>query len=558
MLTTSSSRATLFLTALALLTGLGACASNDRGTGTPPPDDPMRRLEVVGPTGLRLEEQGSQPIEVRYLEADGTRIEDGVIDFDLSGGAEGATLSTGSVRTNDVGIGRVMLQAGGPARFEIVASAEDAAPVTLEIIVDRMQFGELEYRVSYGGERFLASVEAALFTNTTCAAIDARVPSPRAVQQPRLDRTSSFDDVPLDMTVAVYALGMTTTDAVAADGCADMRFSGDEDEPLTIVMDDADNIGGVFETEEIFDLREASTTLQIVDALLGLASDPAEWIVDFVRMSDEAPEWLREALSTARNLVVSTLDALLGDVLPSDYRAEVMDVHDDFRAALAEFTMLGELEWSGPGEEDFDEFEDPTGIFWHDGYHRITRIVMPMSTTRPMEYRVNAEAELQVGLREEELILPEHALEIPLGWYVAQLLEDELLPRLPGAPTDVASFVDDQFDCREIAASVGSDSTTSEDLALDACEFGKEILTGTLEGYIEDLSEDGTLYLESTATIVDSDRDYVTDRIEEGVHAARWVSETGEYEFPGTFTGERSDGKSGYDHPVLRRIRELL
>jgi hypothetical protein len=528
--------------AVLALGALVGCASNTIDSGTKTNGDGS--LEVVGTTSRNLEPFENHQLEFRYLDADGNRVEDIVVDFGFEGRTNGADMSRRSSRTNHLGIASVGLTAGEAANFRVVAFARNVE-AAIGIDVRELQQGDLDYVVTYGGDRFLDTVEVGLFSNTTCAHIDRRVPAPRDAQPARLDRRETFRDVDLGVNTAVYAVGITSDDRVLAEGCNDIRPEEDG-EQITVRLEDREISGGAFETEEVYDIRGGSFITRVIDLFLGLAANPAEYLIDFA-----AEEGLLGGVASwgiAKSVAVSILNDFVDDWLAPDYRFALEEVHDDFRAALTEMTFHGEMGWSSDREEDEVEQE---------GYHRVNEVVFPLESGRALTYRVNEESEMWVSVLEQDLTIYDHELDIPVGMYVADLLEERLIPRLPGSPTSAVDIVDEVIDCRAFARWIGFDSSTAEDITIDICEIGVEALGRTVDRWIDDLRENGMLHVEGIAYLEEPTRDYLADEIEDGdLDAWYETRDAGELlSFPGRVTGRRiEDGAKG--HPVLDRIRE--
>lgn len=540
------------LIALSLIAPTFAACAADTGGGTAPTmEDPHlegARLEIVGATTRTVDEYAEHAIEVRYVDQDGQPLE-GVVDFAIEGEAGGASLSGHATPTDADGHASVTLRAGTQSRFDVVAVAPQAEPAVVDVLVERMRFGQLDYVVTYGGARIVDSVEAALFTNVTCDDLARSVPSPRETQYTRLSRTESFADVEVGIPLAVYALGIDRGDNVAAEACTDVTLDSPSGS-VTVPLDDiAELFGGTWAVQESFDVTDGfNPTLDLLlDAMTGLSTDPAGYVVDFVADHPSTPGWLRTALSSSstRALVAGILRDAIEDVTLPGYLTETVEFGADVDRAFTNLTFDGEIAFA-----EADEFGGALGT------HRVSRVYFPLDdgfAERPLS-AVAEDVEITVG---PTMDMAEHRLAIAFGRVVEMILVDVLLPRLPGSPATTHEFVTGLLDCDGIADSIAGEPGTVRDVTNAVCDVGLALLSGLIEGYITELWQYDSLYLAGTAALTDSDTDYDADVLEEGDATARWVGDSGELLFDGVFEGSKLDDETGRDHRVRERMTDL-
>ncbi len=543
-------RALVIALALAAPTFITACAADTGGGagGDIAPEGDGARLEIVGAATRAIDEFAEHEIEVRYVSDEGEPLE-GVVDFAIEGEAGGATLSGHATSTDAGGHAKVTVRAGTQATFDVVAVAPRAEPAVVAVRVERMRFGELDYVVRYTGTRIVDSVEAALFTNVTCDELSRTVPSPRETQVTRLDRGEKFTDVEVGIPLAVYALGIDRGDNVASEACADVTLDGPTGN-VEIALDDVDELfGGTWAVQETFDVTDGfnPTLDMLLDIMTGLSTDPAGYVVDFVADYPSTPSWLRTALSSpaTRALVAGVLRDAISDVTVPGFVTETVDFGADVDRAFSYLTFDGEITFDEP-----DEFGGSLGT------HRVTRMSFPLDdgiAERP----ISALAE-DVGVTVGPTIeMSEHELAIAFGRVVEMILHDVLLPRLPGSPRTTHEWITSLLDCDSIATSIAGESGTVRDVTNAVCDIGLALLSGLIDGYVEELWQYDRLYLSGTADLLDSDGDYDRDVLEEGEADARWVGDSGEMLFTGTFGGERLDDETGRPHRVRERLGSL-
>ena len=539
----------------AVALALGACAPSSgpvTGPGDEGPGDEEgpRQLLLLG-DGYRTVTEGAElVIEVRYVRADGAVIPQGLVEFAAEGDVAGASLAARIVETDNDGLASVVLRAGNATRMTVSATAdgiEQPAVVTVEVVP--AAFGDLQVTASYDGERSVRTVEMGLFTNLTCRDVVERTPSASDGRVTRVGATVTFERVEIGVPLAVFALGIDHHDHVASEGCVDVTLDDAQRVAEVALVDLPEQLGGTFDVVERFDVTDGvnGTLDTLLEAMSGLSSDPAQYIVAFVAGSDFAPDWLRSALSNPimAAVVSSTLrGAVEGVEVPGLLRATV-DLGADLDGALSGLVLAGELRVDEP-----DEFGSAPAT------HRILRMEVPVDGT--MESRaVRAEADIRMPIT-PSFSMPEHSLELAFGTLVESILNEILLPRLPGEPHNLHGLMTQIFDCEEIAEWLVGDHSTAATLANAVCDAGVILLADEVQSMVLDLFEYDQLALSGTATLADTDQDYDRETISEGSLQASWTGASGELDFAGTMTGSLRDDTAGREHPVRARLQAIF
>ncbi|MBX3250799.1 MAG: Ig-like domain-containing protein [Myxococcales bacterium] len=181
-----------------------------------------RSLALEGARERTLMVGESTELTVRYLEASGQPIVGAPVRFGLEGRAHDSTLAALEARTDASGRASVTLAAGTEvATFRVRASADDADPVSFDVAVSDLGFGELEVTPRYEGQRS-GTIVAAVFADASCD--DARVMDERG-DRVRLrgpdDEHVRFVGLPVGLRYAVVGRVEGTSGSVVARGCVD-------------------------------------------------------------------------------------------------------------------------------------------------------------------------------------------------------------------------------------------------------------------------------------------------------------------------------------------------
>ncbi len=470
--------------------------------------------------------------------------------FALDGSLGGASLSGETVDTDVHGVAQIAVRAASPAHFDLVATADDVdQPAKVHFEVQAAHFGTLGYTVSYDGRRNIGSVESALFTNVTCDSLQRSVPTPREVQGPAFDRVQHFESVATHMPVAIYVLGLDRHGVLAAEGCAEATLEGPTGNVAIRLQDDATIFGGTYQTEDTLDVTAGLDPAFefLIDAIHGLATDPARWIVDTVAESSSTPDWLRSALSSdlIRASIANMLADAIGAVHVPGYVDDIMSFGDDVHTALSNVRLHGTLTVPEPGE-----------FGAADGHEHISSIGFPLEG-RMVDRPVSADANVHMTVG-TTVTMDEHALRLPFGKVVQMIVEEVLLPRLPGSPSSIADMANHMLDCPAIAVHLSGGDPTATTLTDAVCQTGLTFIGAMLEDRITHLADYDTLHLAGTAELVDSDGDYDMDTLRDGSVQARWVGGSGEMDFTGTMVGSRQGDTFGRANPIRDAIDALF
>lgn len=543
--------------AFALLLALtSACAGdNNPGTGTGDPMNPNPPqtvegyLEIVGPRVLLTEVGGELELNVRYIDNRGNPLQ-GAISFAIEGAAAGASLDATMATTNAEGIATVRVRAGMEATFPVVAVAPLANdPATITVQVSGLATSELTIIPRYSGDRDFDNVEVALFTNLRCADLEGTVPSPRALAETGLDREVRFADLQAGVPLAVYGFGLNDAGNVAAAACADHMINDDVTQNLTLV--DVPFVrAGRYETVETFDVTAGFSDglNNVLDAITGLSSDPAAYIVDTALASVDLPTWARNLAETPaiRDEIEDYLNDTIADLtLPSELEA-IGELGTDVDMAFTNLSFVGTLNLGEAGE-----FGNAAAT------HTLTEVRVPTSAGVASFPLSGARADLEVEFN-ETVVLPSHSFEVSFGRVVETLINQVLLPRLPGEPHSVNELVSGLINCDGLAARVDPDGGLAADAAQAACMVGVGMISDRIQDELVSLWSYETLTLEGTGTVNDLDDDYITDEFR-GTADANWSGDSGELDFSGTIVGTRDgDVAPPRAKEVRDRIRGLI
>ena len=277
-----SSRAVLGpLAALLLACGDPALVDVDAGTAVGPRAELTAELEVESNRALALVFGESAPLGFRYVEADGTPIQGATIQLALLGAANDASLDPVRGTTSADGRIEATVRAGTAASaFRVRASAERAAPVSVDVSVGEGGFGGIRARFRGPENRQQERVEARLFTNRFCddpALLDGPGARIRVLDVPEIETT--FDTLPVDVSYAVVgqalrSMGTSGADVEVGWGCTDsveLQPNGVSFAPVLIEPEPLDAEG---DFDLSIELEARVLTTSIEDSLR--ASGPTE------------------------------------------------------------------------------------------------------------------------------------------------------------------------------------------------------------------------------------------------------------------------------------------
>lgn len=568
-------------TALALTTAATAigCASTSKARQT---EDPMvqpttgARLEIVGSRQIVVGENSETTLTVRAVGADELPKAGLRIDFDLDGETAGAELASSIAETNQQGEASVVLRSARAAEFDVVAAAGELNTVAFEISVDADPFGTIEYTVSYGGSRPVRTAEVALFTNTTCARLARTVPNPIAVDTPRLGRADSFTDVQLGIPVAVYALGIDATDNVAAEKCTDATLR-DRTTALNIDLTDVTMLlGGTYATNEEFNLLSgAPPAVDLVMELIeGLGSDeardgsggPGGALVDLILNATKPDICSSSGCATFRSLVTPSVarelakivNDALGEIEIPDVRGvDVADILNqiryaagDFSSALRGLQFVGELELPQPENVEFESLT---------GEHTITGIRVNIMSG-PVEQDIEeTSAEFGVTSTETGFAIENHTLNVDMKYLATLILNDIVLPRIPGEPHSLGDLIRLFLDCDALADAAaarvtpGIGSTITGTTVSLLCDLGTTVGVAYAEDKLLGLADWEELTVTGDITVTDTDSDLDADALDGDLHGI-WEGGSGSFETDGSMAGARLNDEEGRENPVRAKL----
>ncbi|MCC7541248.1 MAG: hypothetical protein IT379_33835 [Deltaproteobacteria bacterium] len=559
-----------WLAVVVALTGLGCAADTGGPTrmdpvaptdppATPPapsvdPDAPLvGLLEIVGEPNRVVDAGTELTIDVRYT-VDGTPQGLQPIDFAITGEPAGASLSGRTVMTDTSGIARIVLRTGMEARFEVEATRPDVSmAAVMNVTVARLRFGTLDTRAVYAGSRDVRTAEFALFTNTTCAAVRTSAPTPAAQRSViSLSTAARFESVEIGIPLAVYALGIDARDTVAADGCIDTTLAGPMGTADAQIGDIPELMGGEYALTTRFDVTEGVPPAldAVLEGFTGLSTDPAAYIVGLVADAEGAPDWLRDALgvSFVRSAVTSILRGAIDDVHVPEELDMLLDTGADLDAALSQTQLNSLMTMAEPGE-----------FTTMSSTHQLREIAVPLDgaiVTRPVSVpAVMFDAGFDAATP-GMLVFPEHNFALSFGQLVTLILNEVLLPRLPGAPHSIGELAFRVFPCADIAEAIASEPGTTRDVVNGVCQVGVALLGGWLDSQVQTLFDYDTLVYAGRGPLQDMDYDYARETIGAGTATGSWTGADGTLSFPGTLSGSKN-GAMRRVHPVRERIRAL-
>ncbi len=505
------------------------------------------RLELVGSFSRILAANSEEEIEVRYLTLEGEPIQ-GTVSFAIDGDAAGGSLSGMLVRSDADGSAKLTLRTGDDATFSVVASGLNADPVRVQVNVQPLQFRDLSYRVGYVGARDVSQVKVGLFTNITCAGVEASPPAAAQSANTALNRNETFASVEMNVPLALYAIGIDGRDNVATVACQDVRLASNTPQIQLVMGDTGYQYGGTYGTRETFNVTDGfNPNLDFaLDAIDGLSGDAAAFITTFAATDERSPGWLRTALGVpgVQGLVTTELRNALSRIHTPTWLGTVGDLGGNVNRAFSAMSLNGELTFGQPAE------------FTVTGTHTIRSVEIPVNgiaVTSPIT--ANAPVEIQVG---NQIVMSEHALNISFGQLALMILNDILLPALPGSPHSMTELMGTLLDCEELAINNTASDGAVRDALQGVCEIGETVIGTMVTDKLLSLVNYDTLHLSGHAELVDADRDYDTEIIRNGVAAARWTGSSGEMDFNGTFTGSLLSDPSNHANPIRTRIENTL
>lgn len=531
-----------FLSVLLLV----GCANNT----TPPdhrPDLEEAYLDIVGDANLRASSSAEVSLTVRYVDGAGAPIEGGQIGWTIEGDGSGASLAASESTTDQDGVATVTLRTGDDASFGVRAIAAVADPADFRVEVVEGNLVDLVMTPIYEGMRRVDSVDVALFSNTTCAALSDAVPTPRDAAETRTYEPVTFRGVDSASPDAVYAIGYNGEGMISTLRCLDVDH--DAPEQTFELVDVEGTEGGTFTTLETFDVTEGMPVAldRTLEAMSGLTTDPGGYLVDLAIESGRLPGFAESLLGFSRGLVGGMLEGALERIHTPAYLVDAAEAGASMDASFRALTFVGTLHIGEAGE-----FGDATST------HQLNEMRIPTADGFDARPLTTETAEVAASFEDGQVTLPEHDLAVSFGEVVESVLEESVLPRFPGSPGSMSELVAQMVPCTEVAFELAGESATYRDVAELVCDIGTAYLGELITGWITDLFQFDTLTLAGVGTTTDVDADYAADEFE-GSADAVWSGATGALEFAGELEGSLAEprGERLVDR-VAARISALL
>ena len=538
------------MSALAALTAFSlACSASPSGTGL---DGGVGNLDasatgylaIIGSAVVATPAYSEVELTVRYSDGAGNGLT-GAVSFSIEGEGNGASLEQLSVTPDAEGLATVRLRAGDVANFPVVASAPAAAdPVAFTVNVSAITNATLEIVPRYVGTRAITNVEIGVFGNYTCADLATRIPSARATAETSVGVGASFTDLDVDVSLAVYVFGINESDQIAAYKCEDVTI--DRDTTLEVLIGDVPATrGGLYSTVETVDVTDGFNDRldTILEVLTGLTTDPSAYIVDQALASVDLPSWARAIVETPAvraQFETAIDDAIAGVTLPAEL-VTLAGAGADLDRAFSSLTFVGTLDLGEPAE-----FGEATAT------HTLTAVHVTTDDGVSSYPLTDASATVGVDFLETITIDP-HTFHIAFGEVVGTLLDDVLLPLLPGSPHGVDALIGSLVDCTSVGAYFSDDALLSTAIET-ACEIGVDMVVDRVDYEVTQLWNYDDLTLRASGTVSDDDGDYASDSFS-GTADATWTGDDGTLEFTGTIEGARLDDDEA---PLFRLVRDAL
>ena len=521
------------------LTALGlGCTTTMVGPGEgviPNPDLDDATLEIVGSDRVAVSTNSETSLRVRYLDQDGDPV-DGAVNFTIDGTDGGATLSGRNIDTDDDGIATISLRTRDLAQFRVRAAAAAADPVEFMVNVTEGEIVTLLVTPEYSGMRAIADVYIGVFSNYTCSEFGTLVPTPQEVQSGRLGETREFSGIDTASPIAVYSLGYNSRDFVATFRCVDVDFDAGN-EVAYEMADVTDLQGGVFDMTETFDVTDGFPPAVdfILDAMRGLTTDPADWLIDLAIDSGVLPGFVNDILDDSRILIKGFINDAIANINRPSYVDEILEAGAELDRVFTELTIAGTLSIS-----EANEFGEGIAV------HRLRELQVPVGDeiiTRPLrDQRVD---DVGVVFADGTQIIDAHTFMVSLGEVMGIVINDIILPRLPGEPNSIGELLGSLINCEGLGQASFLPEDTPESIrdGLEAvCEAGIALAGSRIDDQLEALLDWDTLTLAGEGMTMDDDQDYRADEFE-GTAIASWAGGPGgDLEFEGILRGVR-DGE---------------
>ncbi len=159
------------LLAILGLIAIGGCGETSSGNV----------LGVHGISNMQLREFESKELAFQYLDTNGYPIVGGAVRLRIDGASNGAVVETVIARADPQGVARTSIKAAYEASFVVVAEADGAMPVQVQVTVAKANGGILQVTVYSRSAASATQAQVTLVNNIACTTFDPRMPPAAAV-----------------------------------------------------------------------------------------------------------------------------------------------------------------------------------------------------------------------------------------------------------------------------------------------------------------------------------------------------------------------------------------
>ena len=211
-----------------------------------------RTLQVDGDASVAVLSGSEAELAFVLVDRFGVPVEGETVDFVFDGRAHDSSLAELSLVTDAQGRVRAQLLAGTEAAsFRVRASADEASPVYVDVVVSALGLGDLQVTLGYAGERELSTREVAVFTGASCGPALLGATGDRTVVIDPEIGSGTFLGLPAGASLAIVGRGLGLAGGVLARGCVDVAgIAADETTQQAVVLEDVDpGLAGLFGVE---------------------------------------------------------------------------------------------------------------------------------------------------------------------------------------------------------------------------------------------------------------------------------------------------------------------
>lgn len=455
--------------------------------------------------------------------------------------------------------------------YTVQLSAENAAPVTIDVRVSDTPIGDLAVNLSYEGPIAVKNVHIRLFHGSyTCGQFNPiNVPEDVLGEKTLLGVGTNeeilFTDLPDGEKYTIVATAQSPTGSLAAAGCLDGVLVVAEDvNTVTLTMYLLTlNPAGTYDTVNIFDFTGAipGQVGAVIDEIVLLFNDPGQFLLNQIKALTKnfVPAWVVDA---AFGLFEDQLaDIITGWMLNEspEWLQDIFVIGNDLTQVVDNLEMLATLQLSKLSNDHYIQgvlMWDGIVLYWTYGCPKVGDIDYDPACgqyTFAIEAFTNTAFPMDIvegkftGIIQDfdQFDIDNHVIKINYGKLVIFVLNELLLPALSGENnlTDaMISFIN----CSGIAASfsngvldaIGVNEQNIEDL----CEDAITLIVTPVELILANLALDSQLRLQGHATLVDETQNLIVDHILDGVYVGH-VEVDGQEgpEFDGIWEAHRID-----------------